>query len=58
MTDKPMTKLEKHLSIPENRIGYAYHFLNDHSEDFIDRKKCYDALATWIAKCDTSEAHY
>ena len=58
MTHAKMTKVQQHLSIPENRIRYVYHFLNDHSADFIERKKCYDSLSQWIDKVDSSESHY
>jgi len=50
--------LERHLSIPENRINYSFHFLDEFSSDFVDYKKCYDAIAKWSDKLDTSEAHY
>ena len=52
------TKVAKHLSIPENRINYSFHFLHNFGPDFVDYKKCYDAIAKWSDKLDTSEAHY
>tara|TARA_B100000925_G_scaffold259339_1_gene214828 strand:- start:187 stop:351 length:165 start_codon:yes stop_codon:yes gene_type:complete len=51
-------KLEHHLSIPENRLNYAYDFLLNFPPDFVEYKKCYDAIAEWSDKLDTSEAHY
>jgi len=51
-----MNKIQKHLSVPENRIKYCYHFLNNISD--FDTKKCYDGIAEWMDKVDTSEAHY
>jgi len=50
--------VERHLSIPENRINYSFHFLYNFSSDFVDYKKCYDKIAEWSDKLDTSEAHY
>ena len=41
------TKVAKHLSIPENRINYSFHFLDNFGSDFVDYKKCYDAIAKW-----------
>ena len=51
-------KVVQHLSIPENRINYSFHFLHNFGPDFVDYKKCYDAIASWSDKLDTSEAHY
>ena len=51
-------KVAKHLSIPENRINYSFHFLDEFGPDFVDYKKCYDAIAKWSDKLDTSEAHF
>ena len=52
------TKVAKHLSIPENRINYSFHFLHNFGSDFVDYKKCYDAIAKWSDKLDTSESHF
>ena len=54
------TKVAKHLSIPENRINYSFHFLShwDSDSPFVDYKKCYDAIAKWSENLDTSESHY
>ena len=52
------TKVAKHLSIPENRINYSFHFLDEFGPDFVDYKKCYDAIAKWSDKLDTSESHF
>jgi hypothetical protein len=50
------TKVAKHLSIPENRINYSFHFLDNFGYEFVDYKKCYDAIAKWSDKLDTSES--
>ena len=52
------TKVAKHLSIPENRINYSFYFLDNFDYEFVDYKKCYDAIAKWSDKLDTSEAHF
>ena len=52
------TKVTKHLSIPENRINYCFHFLDEFSPEFVDYKKCYDKIAEWSDKLDTSESHF
>ena len=52
------TKVAKHLSIPENRINYSFHFLHNFGSDFVDYKKCYDKIAEWSDKLDTSESHF
>ena len=49
---------DHHLSIPENRLMYAFDFLLNHGPDFVDYSKCYNAIAEWSDKLDTSEAHY
>ena len=49
---------DHHLSIPENRINYAFHFLYNFSYEFVDYKKCYDSISKWTDQLDTSEAHY
>ena len=51
-------KLKHHLSIPENRLMYAFDFLLNHGPDFVDYKKCYDAISKWSDQLDTSESHY
>ena len=51
-------KTQQHLSIPENRINYSFHFLDNFSYEFVDYKKCYDAIAKWSDKLDTSESHF
>jgi len=53
-----MTKVQQHLSVPENRLRYAFDFLLNHGPDFVDYSKCYNAIAEWSDKLDTSEAHY
>ena len=51
-------KVKQHLSVPENRINYAFHFLHNFNDTFVDYNKCYNAIAEWSDKLDTSEAHY
>ena len=57
-------KLDRILSQPETRIGYAFEFMNDFGFDSEDdyaeeiRTKCYNAIAKYSDKLDTSEAHY
>ena len=50
--------IDRHLAIPENRINYAFHFLDNYNETFVDYKKCYNAIAKWSDNLDTSEAHF
>jgi len=51
-------KVAKHLSIPENRINYSFYFLDNFGYEFVDYKKCYDAIAKWSDNLDTSESHF
>ena len=51
-------ELERILSQPETRIKYAFQFLSDFGDEEETRKKCYDKIAEWSDKLDTSEAHY
>ena len=57
-------KLDAHLAQPETRIGYAFQFLSDFGFDSVDdyaeeiRTKCYNKIAEWSDKLDTTEAHY
>ena len=51
-------KVAKHLSVPENRLNYAFHFLYEFGPDFVDYKKCYDSISKWSDQLDTSESHY
>ena len=51
-------KLEAHLAQPETRIGYAFEFMNDFADEEDTRRKCYNAIAKYSDKLDTSEAHY
>ena len=51
-------KLEAHLAQPETRIGYAFAFLNDFGDEEESRVKCYNKIAEWSDKLDTSEAHF
>ena len=51
-------KLKQHLSVPENRLMYAFDFLFNYGPDFVDYRKWYNAIAEWSDKLDYSEAHY
>tara|TARA_B100000085_G_C18406665_1_gene456866 strand:- start:585 stop:749 length:165 start_codon:yes stop_codon:yes gene_type:complete len=51
-------KLKQHLSVPENRLMYAFDFLLNHGPDFVDYRKCYNSIAEWSDKLDYSECHY
>ena len=57
-------KIDAHLAQPETRIGYAFIFLDDHGFDPDDdyseevRVKCYNGIAKYSDKLDTSESHY
>jgi len=57
--EKQRKELDRVLAQPENRIKYAFQFLTDFGQDCENtRKKCYDKIAEWSDKLDTSEAHY
>ena len=57
-------ELDRILSQPETRIGYAFQFLSDFGFDSEDdyseeiRTKCYNQIAKWSDKLDTSESHF
>ena len=51
-------ELERILSQPETRIKYAFEFLNDFGDEEESRIKCYNQIALWSDKLDTSEAHF
>lgn len=51
-------ELDRILSQPETRIKYAFQFLNDFGNEEESRTKCYNAIAEWSDKLDTSEAHF
>ena len=51
-------ELDRILSQPETRIKYAFQFLNEYGEYEESRIKCYNAIAEWSDKLDTSEAHF
>ena len=51
-------EMERHLSQPETRIGYAFSFLNDFGDCEESREKCYNKIAEWSDKLDTSECHF
>ena len=50
--------MERILSQPETRIGYAFQFLNDFGYEEESRIKCYNKIAEWSDKLDTSESHF
>ena len=56
--EKQRKKLERILAQPEERIKYAFQFLSDFGDEEESRVKCYNAIAKWSDKLDTSEAHY
>lgn len=51
-------KIDAHLAQPETRIMYAFQFLNEYGEYEESRVKCYNKIAEWSDKLDTSESHY
>ena len=61
---KQKEELNRILSQPETRIRYAFEFLDDHGfnpdDDYAEevRTKCYNGIAEWSDKLDTSESHY
>ena len=57
-TSTAKQELDRILSQPETRIKYAFEFLSDFGDESESRKKCYDKIAEWSEKLDTSEAHF
>ena len=61
---KQKEELNRILSQPETRIRYAFEFLDDHGfnpdDDYAEevRTKCYNGIAEWSDKLDTSESHF
>ena len=55
---KQKEELNRILSQPETRIKYAFEFLNEYGDEEESRVKCYNAIAEWSDKLDTSEAHF
>ena len=61
---KQKEELNRILSQPEERIKYAFIFLDDHGFDPDDdyseevRVKCYNGIAKYSEQLDTSESHY
>ena len=51
-------ELDRILSQPETRIKYAFEFLSDFGDEEECRTKCYNAIAEWSDKLDTSESHF
>ena len=51
-------ELDRILSQPETRIKYAFQFLSDFGDEEESRTKCYNAIAKWSDKLDTSESHF
>ena len=56
--EKQQSELARVLAQPETRIKYAFEFLSDFGDEPETRKKCYDKIAEWSDKLDTSESHY
>ena len=55
---KQKEELNRILAQPEERIKYAFHFLNDFGDDAECRTKCYNGIAKYSDKLDWSEAHF
>jgi len=55
---KQKEELNRILSQPETRIKYTFQFLSDFGDDEQTRKKCYDKIAEWSDKLDTTESHF
>ena len=61
---KQKEELNRILAQPEERIKYAFAFLDDHGFDSEDdyaeevRTKCYNGIAKYSDKLDWSEAHF
>lgn len=51
-------EMERVLSQPETRIGYAFQFLADFGYEEESRVKCYNKIAEWSDKLDCSEYHF
>ena len=51
-------EMERVLAQPETRISYAISFLDDFGDSEECRAKCYNKIAEWSDKLDTSECHY
>ena len=51
-------EMERVLSQPETRIGYAFQFLADFAHEEESRVKCYNKIAEWSDKLDCSEYHF
>lgn len=51
-------EMERVLAQPETRIAYSFEFLNDFSDCEESRSKCYNKIAEWSDKLDTSEYHF
>jgi len=51
-------EMERVLAQPETRIAYYFEFLNDFGDCEETRAKCYNKIAEWSDKLDTSEYHF
>ena len=51
-------EMERVLAQPETRIAYYFEFLNDFGDCEESRAKCYNKIAEWSDKLDTSEYHF
>jgi len=56
---RQLTKLEKFMNTPENRIKYAFMFYNENcDDDYRMRELALSRAMDWIAVCDDEEAHF
>ena len=53
-----MTKLQKFMATPENRIKYALEWHSDHTGDTELQQVALTKALDWIAKCDDPAAHF
>jgi hypothetical protein len=53
-----MTKLQKFMAAPENRIKYALEWHTEHKGDREMQNVAITKALDWIAKCEDSTAHY
>jgi len=56
---RQLTKLEKFMNTPENRIKYAFIFYDENcGDDYQMRELALSRAMNWIAVCEDEEAHY
>ena len=58
VTNNKMTKLQKFMATPENRIKYALEWHSDHTGDTELQQVALTKALDWIAKCDDLTAHF